>query len=52
MIEPEDLLRLQAWFSPAFPVGAYAYSSGLENAVGSGLVLGSDDLQQDRKSVV
>jgi len=28
-----DLFRLQAWFSPAFPIGGYAYSHGLEAAV-------------------
>ncbi|MDH4442011.1 MAG: urease accessory UreF family protein [Rhizobium sp.] len=27
------LLRLMAWLSPAFPVGAFAYSGGLESAV-------------------
>lgn len=25
-----DLTRLQAWFSPSFPVGAFSYSHGLE----------------------
>ena len=33
-----DILRLQAWFSPAFPVGGYAYSHGLEAAVEAGAV--------------
>ena len=32
------LLRLQTWFSPAFPVGGYAYSHGLEAAVEAGTV--------------
>ncbi|TIT41710.1 MAG: urease accessory protein UreF, partial [Mesorhizobium sp.] len=27
------LLRLMAWLSPAFPVGGFAYSHGLERAV-------------------
>ena len=27
------LLRLMAWLSPAFPVGGFAYSAGLESAV-------------------
>ncbi|MFG1462219.1 urease accessory protein UreF [Xanthobacter sp. DSM 24535] len=31
-----DLLPLLAWLSPAFPVGAYAYSHGLEWAVEAG----------------
>lgn len=33
-----SLLPLFAWLSPAFPVGAFAYSHGLESAVDSGLV--------------
>lgn len=40
MTAPETtaLLRLLSWFSPAFPVGAYAYSHGLEKAVEAGRV--------------
>jgi urease accessory protein len=30
------LLRLMAWLSPAFPVGAFSYSSGIEWAVEAG----------------
>ena len=33
-----ELLRLQAWLSPAFPVGAFSYSHGLEYAVEQALV--------------
>ena len=33
-----DILRLATWLSPAFPIGAYTYSSGLEYAVERGLV--------------
>lgn len=29
----DSLLRLLAWMSPAFPVGAFSYSGGLESAV-------------------
>ncbi|MBX3567370.1 MAG: urease accessory protein UreF [Rhizobiaceae bacterium] len=32
------LLRLLAWLSPAFPVGSFSYSHGLESAVAEGLV--------------
>jgi urease accessory protein len=32
------LYRLLAWLSPAYPVGAYTYSHGLETAVEDGLV--------------
>ncbi len=34
----EALLNLLTWFSPAFPTGGFAYSSGLEWAVAQGLV--------------
>ena len=33
-----DLLRLIQWLSPAFPVGGFAYSHGLEAAMAHGLV--------------
>ena len=33
-----NLLRLMAWLSPSFPVGAFGYSHGLEYAVEVGLV--------------
>jgi len=32
------LLRLMTWLSPAFPVGGFSYSHGLERAVHDGLV--------------
>lgn len=34
----QGLLRLMAWLSPAFPVGGFAYSGGLETAVQLGRV--------------
>lgn len=39
-----SLLRLMAWLSPAFPVGGFSYSHGLERAVHDGLILSRDDL--------
>jgi urease accessory protein len=33
-----DLLKLVQWLSPAFPVGGYAYSHGLETAIAGGRV--------------
>jgi urease accessory protein len=36
--ERQNLLRLMTWLSPAFPVGAFSYSHGLEWAVRSGEV--------------
>lgn len=39
-----QLLTLTQWLSPAFPVGAFAWSHGLERAVGRGDVASVDDL--------
>ena len=46
MIAPQtkDLLILQNWFSPAFPVGAFSYSGGLETAIARGDVYDRDSL--------
>lgn len=38
------LLRLMAWLSPAFPVGGFSYSHGLERAVHDDLIASRDDL--------
>jgi len=40
------LIRLQTWLSPSFPVGAFAYSHGLEYAVETGAVHDVDSLAQ------
>jgi urease accessory protein len=40
----DALLRLIAWLSPAFPVGAFAYSHGLEAAIDEGRVKTAADL--------
>jgi urease accessory protein len=39
------LLLLQAWLSPAFPVGGYSYSHGLEYAVEAGVLNNRAELQ-------
>jgi urease accessory protein len=39
-----SLLRLLTWLSPAFPVGAFGWSHGLEQAIASGQVAGGDSL--------
>jgi urease accessory protein len=39
------LMRLQSWLSPAFPIGSYCYSHGLEAAVEAGDI-------RDRRSLV
>jgi urease accessory protein len=36
LLLPRSLLRMQSWFSPAFPTGAYSYSHGVEWAVQAG----------------
>ena len=36
----DDLLTLNQWFSPAFPVGAFSYSHGLEALVQAGRIDG------------
>jgi urease accessory protein len=36
--EGASFLRLLTWLSPAFPVGAFGYSHGLETAIRAGLV--------------
>src|SRR6476661_10818939 len=41
-----SLYRLMAWLSPAYPVGAFSYSSGLEWAVEAGDVTSANTLCQ------
>jgi len=45
-VSPAALYRLMAWFSPAYPVGAYSYSSGIEWAVEAGDVSNAETLQR------
>ncbi|SDD95676.1 urease accessory protein UreF [Ruegeria marina] len=40
-----DLLTLAQWLSPAYPVGSFAYSHGLERLVQTGAVADADDLE-------
>ncbi len=45
---PNDGLQralLQTWFSPAFPIGGFAYSHGLEFAVETGSICNRESLQ-------
>jgi urease accessory protein len=39
-------MRLQAWLSPAFPIGAFAYSHGIEWAVETGTISDADTLRK------
>lgn len=40
-----DVLTLAQWLSPAFPVGAFTYSHGLEGAFHAGWIAGATDLE-------
>ena len=40
MTDPRAVQILTAWFSPAYPVGAFSFSHGLEAAVAAGTVTG------------
>src|SRR5664279_4336841 len=44
-LQPAALYRLLAWLSPAFPVGAFSYSSGIEWAVEAGDIKDADTLK-------
>ena len=41
----EALLRLQSWLSPAFPIGGFSYSHGLETAIDDGQVGDAEHLR-------
>lgn len=38
-------LTLAQWLSPAYPIGTFAYSHGLESAIGSGAIFSGADLK-------
>jgi len=40
----KDLLTLTQWLSPSFPLGAFAYSHGLEQVIVDGAVTDADNL--------
>lgn len=44
MTDIAALLRLMSWLSPIFPIGGFAYSAGLEQAVADNLVSDQHDL--------
>ena len=45
MTDGAQLYRLLAWLSPAYPIGAFSYSHGLEYAIEDGLVWDRDSLR-------
>ena len=44
MTDLKSMIRLQTWLSPAFPIGAFSYSSGLEAAIDEGYVSDAESL--------
>jgi urease accessory protein len=51
-ISPAALYRIVNWLSPAYPIGAFAYSSGIEWAVESGDVHDAASLRQWLESML
>ncbi len=45
MTDPHALLTLTQWLSPSFPLGAFAYSHGLELAISEGAVRDAEGLE-------
>jgi urease accessory protein len=45
MTPERGILTLAQWLSPSFPVGAFAYSHGLETAIHTGAIQTANDLQ-------
>ncbi len=51
-VDTQALLRLVTWLSPAFPVGAFSYSSGVEQAVHDRLVSDAGELRNWLETVI
>jgi urease accessory protein len=51
-ISPDALYRIMTWLSPAYPVGAFAYSSGIEWAVEKGEVNDAATLREWLESML
>jgi urease accessory protein len=52
VIEPAALYRLLIWLSPAYPVGAFSFSSGIEWAVEAGDVTSAETLRHWLESML
>ena len=50
--EEVKLQILQIWFSNSFPIGAYAYSHGLESMIDDKLINNFEDVQEYIKSII
>jgi urease accessory protein len=44
-IDSAELLLLLNWMSPTFPIGSFAYSHGLEQAIADGRITTQDDVE-------
>lgn len=51
-VSPAALYRLMTWLSPAYPIGAFSYSSGIEWAVEAGDIKNADTLYRWLKVVI
>ena len=51
-LQTQALLRLMTWLSPAFPIGGFAWSGGLERTVHDGLVTDAAGLQSWLRAVL
>ncbi len=52
MTDPAHLQTLMQWLSPAYPVGAFSYSHGLERAVETGAVWDVQSLHSWLRSII
>jgi urease accessory protein len=50
--QPAALYKLMAWLSPAYPVGAFSYSSGIDWAIEAGDIKDADTLQDWLSAVI
>lgn len=48
----EPILTLTQWLSPGFPVGAFAYSHGLETAIDTGKIASACDLEDWLRDII
>ncbi len=51
-MDDADILSLTQWLSPAFPIGGFAYSHGLEASIGAGQVTDADSLAKWISTVI
>ena len=51
-LAPASLVRLMTWLSPAYPTGAFAYSSGMEWAVEAGDIKDAETLRRWLRALI